>query len=134
MFSPAQSSTTPRRRILAAVGMFVLGVALAAPLFAALSLCTMPCCRHNNDTGLPIVGADMSGCMPECSVRVDDATQTAVRTVGTERGGSVSAESAASVVVAVAAPPARVAVARDTGGHPRAAGAPLHVLNSLFRI
>ena len=119
-------------RFLAAFGAVLLfGVTFALPLYAALSLCTMPCCHGHNGK---VVQADMSGCAPQCVVVNDDATAANRRAVTSERSASSTIAPSAPAVAAIADVRARSPIERDAGWLPHAAGAPLHVLNSTFRI
>lgn len=109
-------------RILAAAAALVFfAVFFAAPLNAAMTICTMSCCQQNE------------ACQTACSIGAGDAATTAARTVVPQER---RVEVAMPIVVEVpSAPDVRaVSVVRDAGGmHPPNA-APLHLLNSTFRI
>ena len=120
-------------RFLAAFGVvFLLGATVALPLVAALSLCTMPCCHHAN--GGKVVQADMSGCAPQCVLVGDEATAANRQIVMPERSASSTIAPSTPAVTAIADAAPRPPIERDAGWLPDAAGAPLHVLNSVFRI
>jgi len=109
-------------RILAAAAALVFfAVFFAAPLYAAMTICTMPCCQQN------------AACETACSIGAANAATTAARTVVPQ---DRRVEIATPIVAAVAAASdvRAVPVVRDAGGiHPPNA-APLHLLNSTFRI
>ena len=109
-------------RILAAAAALVFfAVFFAAPLYAAMTICTMPCCQQNE------------ACQAACSIGPANAATTAARTVvPQDRRVDVATPVVAEIP---AAPEMRaVPVVRDAGGiHPPNA-APLHLLNSTFRI
>lgn len=124
-------------------GRFPGGVALAAflgaffvlPLWAALTLCTMPCCHHSGDTSSPVVTAAMTGCQTQCSIAAaNEATPTAAVVVPAPAHENGIAPAAATVVVVdVTVVPSVLA---SSAALPMTHGvdAPIHVLNSTFRI
>jgi hypothetical protein len=119
-------------RVLAGFGVLILfGATFALPLYAALSLCTMPCCHHGNGK---VVRADMSGCAPHCVIVNDEATAANARVIASERSASSTIAPSTAAVAVIADVRARTPIERDAGWLPRAAGAPVHVLNSVFRI
>lgn len=111
-----------------------LGAFFVVPLYAALTLCTMPCCHHESGSGAaPGLSADMSGCQTDCSIGSADAATMAAPAVVP---GNDAARNAVAVTVAGAVvEPARATAAfPQTSGSARGSAAPLHVLNSTFRI
>ena len=130
-----QPMTTPRRRMFAgAVVLAFLAVFFALPLYAAMTICTMPCCEHDSSSGQPAVSAGMQGCASECAIRSDEAATTdTVRTLIPDSRGTVITVPATTIVISASAsaPPS---FAFDGGRSPSSSSAPLHVLNSLFRI
>lgn len=132
------------RRTSSKAGRLFGGAALAAflgaffvmPLWAALTLCTMPCCHPAaGDTSSPVVTAAMTGCETECSIdAADDVTPTAsvvVPTPAHEDGIALAATSVAAVDGTVPAP---VVASSSALPMTHGADAPIHVLNSTFRI
>ena len=119
---------TTRLRALFGV-MALFGGLFVLPLCVALSLCTMPCCHHG-ESDSAVVSADMN-CATECAVQSDDATETTVATMpGVHRAAPV----VVTVLFPLDAAPDIGPRARDAGAPHRVADAPLHVLNSVFRI
>lgn len=121
--------------MLAGLGVLVVfGVLFVLPLCAALALCTMPCCHHENGANGSVASAAMPGCETECGLRSADATPPAVAAVAPGNGIAKSSPLAVEVVHLPAAPAARTALQRDAHPSPRGTDASLHVLNSVFRI
>ncbi len=130
---PTQAKTPGTRRILAGFGVLVIfGVLFVLPLCAALALCTMPCCHHENGATGAVVSAGMAACATECGIRSGDATPTTVAAVAP--GTAKTSPPAVAVFHLPAAPATPVAVERDAEPSHRGADASLHVLNSVFRI
>lgn len=131
-----QQSTFASRRLLGVAGLLVfLGAFFVTPLCAALALCTMPCCEHEDGSSAgSLVSADMAACKTECSIRADEASSTVLPSVVPEPGAYRSAPVATAV--AVVADPSAIAatVDRHAAWSARGADAPLHILNSTFRI
>ena len=126
-----------RRRLLGGAALLVfLGAFFAIPLWAALTLCTMPCCNPaTGETPSAVVTAAMNGCQPECSIgAADAATQTATVVVpapAKELGVSLTPPALSAVGVTV---PASVVDLSAALPMTHGADAPIHVLNSTFRI
>lgn len=116
-------------RVLASICVTVfLTVFFAVPLYAAMTICTMPCCHPTQTT----ISASMNGCGTECAVRADETTAAAARTlIPQSRTITVTAPLPSAIDVA-SEPRMNAAIERDTG--PLHGDAPLHVLNSIFRI
>ena len=130
-----QAKVPGTRRILAGFGVLaVFGVLFVLPLCAALALCTMPCCHHENGATGAVVSADMAACATECGIGSENRTPTTVAAVAPENGIPRSSPLVVAFVHLPAAPAAAVALERDAEPSHRGADAPLHVLNSLFRI
>lgn len=130
---PMQAKAT--RRMLAGFGVLAMfGVLFVLPLCAALALCTMPCCHHENDATGAVVSADMAACATECGIRSETAAPATVAAVAPENGIPKTSPPAVAFVHLPAAPAARVALERDAEPSHRGADASLHVLNSVFRI
>ena len=121
------------RRLFGGLGLLVfVGAFFVAPLYAALELCAMPCCEAGSDS--PSVSSDaMAACQTECSIRQDAARSTEVVSVMPE-GPNRLAASTAAVAVIVAAPAAPSVAERLDAASVRGVDAPLHLLNSTFRI
>ena len=132
MRRPTQAEAPGTRRLLAGLGVLaVFGAFFVLPLCAALALCTMPCCHHENGATGAVVSADMAACATECGVRSDDGTPPTVAAVAPENGIPKTSPLAVAVVHL---PAAAVAFERDTEPSHRGSDASLHVLNSVFRI
>ena len=118
------------RILIAGASVFIFFAAFfALPLYAAATLCTMPCCHHES-ASTDIASADLPGCDGDCAVRTDEVTAaSSVRFVA-------AASAQATPVPAVTAVPAPCTPqAIFVAGVPHAShSAPLHVLNSVFRI
>ncbi|GEM_PF-1809201 len=129
-------TTTISQRLIACAGVIVLfAVFFALPLYAAVNLCTMPCCHHDGSSEQPAVGAGMSGCASDCSISADAATAAeSIRSVAPARRGLEHAIAATQVVAAITTASDGVPPVRDEARPRSSSAAPLHVLNSLFRI
>ena len=123
----------PTRRILAAVAaLTVICVFFVLPLWAALLICSMPCCDHGGSDLAAISEAAATGCETECGIRADEAEPADVAAVVAERVVQGTAPLTAALVDLP--PPAVPTIDHGRGAAHRAADAPLHVLNSVFRI
>jgi len=122
------------RRILGGSGLLVfLGAFFVLPLFAALALCAMPCCHQETGSAGSVVSAGMAACETECSSLANEASSDVVPSVLPESGADRSAPVATAVAL-VDAPAVVAMVYSRAVGFTRGAGAPLHILNSTFRI
>jgi hypothetical protein len=113
-----------------------LGAFFVVPLWAALTACTMPCCHPAaGDRSSPVVTAAMSGCETECSIDAPDTTvptaSVVVPTPSYDHGIALTATSVAAVDDTV---PASVVASSSALPMTHGADAPIHVLNSTFRI
>ena len=121
-------------RLLGGIALFAfLGVFFVMPLWAAFSICTMPCCHHDAPAAM-LMSSDAMACgSNECSVRADDVRPTTVASAVPETRASLTVPTveAAEVITTpvVAARSASFALCPQRG-----ADAPVHVLNSTFRI
>ena len=132
---PTQAKPPGARRILAGFCVLaVVGVLFVLPLCAALALCTMPCCHHENDATVAVVSAGMAACATECGIRAEDATPATVAAAAPENATPRTSPLAVVVVHLPAAPAAPVSFERGAEPPHRGADASLHVLNSVFRI
>jgi hypothetical protein len=125
------------RKLLGGIGLLVfLGAFFVMPLCAALAICSMPCCEHGDQNGgAALASADMMACETECAIRSDDATTAPAPTVAPDK--SSDGKAVAMVVLDPAPAPAAVpasATSRHSEGFLHHSDAPLHVLNSIFRI
>lgn len=113
-----------------------LGAFFVVPLWAAVTLCTMPCCHDRGaNPSSPVVMAPMTACATECSIAAtDDVTPTASVVVPTpaQQHGVVLAVT--SVLVADVSVPASVVASSSALPMMHGVDAPIHVLNSTFRI
>ena len=132
-----QERPSSGRKLLGGIGLLVfLGAFFVMPLCAALAICSMPCCEHGDQNGGPsLASADMMACETECAIRAADAAPTASPTIVPDK----SSDRDAVVVAVLAAAPVEPALpasapSRHSEGFLHHSGAPLHVLNSIFRI
>jgi len=131
MYSRLRHRSRFLTRILSAAGLLLfVGAFFAAPLANALMLCTMPCCLHGSSVE-KIVPKTTAPCGTDCEISAPETTIPAVSTV-------VQSSPAAAInidVVGVAeagAPGEPIELQPDTSPH--GVHAPIHVLNSTFRI
>jgi len=131
-----QERPSSGRKLLGGIGLLVfLGAFFVMPLCAALAICSMPCCDHGDQNGRPsLSSADMMACETECAVRSDDAATVAPAAVALDKS-----DGQVSTVAVMAELPARPAVpasspSQHSEGFHHHSDAPLHVLNSIFRI
>ena len=116
-------------KVLAGAAVIVFfGVFFAFPVYAAMSLCAMPCCAN---TGTAI-GAGMTECATTCAIRADQAAPSRATTFAPEP--RVSAYIHVSSAAPAVETPVRHAIAIAGCSDETHRGAPLHLLNSLFRI
>ena len=99
----------------AALAAVFFAVFFAAPLYAAMTICAMPCCHHD----------DAPQC---CTIATEKVASTAARTFVPEQPVAIAPVEVAAQTVSSAAgrdihTPAEVPIA-----------VPLHLLNSTFRI
>jgi len=129
-----QTAKIPARRTVAvsAIVLFV-GVFFALPLSAALMLCTMPCCDHDTGTAGPVLSAGMTECATECVIRTDDATATSAPTIAPEKRAGERA-AVMTIAIAMVDSPTVIAPGDRAPIDGSRSGAPLHLLNSVFRI
>jgi len=132
---PAQDhrkQISTRRRIAGVVAFTFLAVLFGLPLYAALTLCAMPCCDHPSGEETA-VSAAMTACQQTCAISSDEAAPPKAVTFAPEQRAHHGI-----VVPGIAMtfePPAAPARSEErSDSHHRAAIAPLHVLNSIFRI
>ena len=113
---------------LKAVAVMLLFVVafFAMPLYAAATLCVMPCCHQ--ESAQPVVSAAM-GCATECLVRADEAT--AATPIGVIAPQSVIAFTIMVVDATNITTTDRVPQREQAHAPPAAS---LQVLNSIFRI
>ena len=116
-------------KVLAGAAVLVFfGVFFAFPVYAAMTLCTMPCCAN---TGTAI-SSGMTECATTCAIRADQATPSRATTFAPEQ--RVSAYIHVSSTASAVEPPVRHAIAIAGRSDETHRGAPVHLLNSLFRI
>ena len=129
--STQRSKSRPQRLLAGAGALVFFAVFFALPLYAAATLCTMPCCHHH-DTAAPVVSADSFACATDCVVSGDTAT-AATSAQFVAPADPVAVHVPATPVVSLVAA-ADFAAAVDIGPPHASPSAPLHVLNSVFRI
>ena len=129
----AKRSRMPRRLLAGAGAVVFLAVFFAMPLYAAVTLCKMPCCHHDSATS-PAMSADMPACATDCFVRSDEATAAATkaRFVAPENRSVVVISTASFAMIGDATAPLRTPM--DAGPAHAGGSAPLNLLNSVFRI
>lgn len=121
--------------MLGGVGVLLfLGAFFVMPLGAALVLCEMPCCEHRASESGSMVAAGMVACATECSIRENEASSTVVPSLVPENGAERSIPVVTAVAVVRDGPAIAPAAAGQKAGLARGADAPLHLLNSTFRI
>ncbi|MBI2214784.1 MAG: hypothetical protein HYU52_14150 [Acidobacteria bacterium] len=124
------------RRTLAVAGVVsFLGAFFVVPLYAAMMICSMPCCHQGEQGGrVAIVASEMPGCESQCTMRDVSATTMVDPVIPspTKDGNALSIDS--ELVAAVDLPLPRPPLERDRGSSPSGGHAALHVLNSIFRI
>ena len=114
-----------RRFSAGAAALFFFAMFFALPLYAAATMCTMPCCHGSAH---PTLKANFPACPPsQCSIKADDATVQAV-----------SRYVAPSLVAVSHAPVTTTAVsftpADDMTPSPPPGTHDVQLLNSTFRI
>jgi len=115
-----------RRLSAGAAALIFFAMFFALPLYAATTMCSMPCCHHA--AAGKVLKNDLPGCFGnECVITADDATVKAVsRYVAPALTGVAHVSPA---VIAITADAQTFAAASP----PRSAP-PLNLLNSVFRI
>ena len=133
---PIRRTKTPanRRALAGLAALFLFGALFVLPLCAALAVCTMPCCHHENGAAGAVVSAGMAQCATECGSWSATATPMAVIAVAPPNAMQRSAPLAAVVVHLPAAVSAPIAFERVEDSSHRGTNASLQVLNSVFRI
>lgn len=114
-----------RRYSAGAAALVFFAMFFAFPLYAAATMCTMPCCHGSAH---PTLKADFPACPPsQCSIKADDATVQAV-----------SRYVAPSLVALSHAPAATAAVSftvtSDVAPSPPPGTPDVRLLSSIFRI
>jgi hypothetical protein len=123
-----------RRRLLAGAGVLVfVAVFFAMPLYAAATLCTMPCCAHDH-SATSAVAADMAACATDCLVQSDEATAASSLRFVAPESRVIHLHSPAPVVLLTASANEGSSLAPDVGLSHSPCSAPVHLLNSVFRI
>ncbi len=124
-----QTVTRPAVAALMAFAFFALA---AAPLCAALLVCTMPCCHHIPAAGIKGVATcplSNNGCETTVSAN-DDAVPTTVARSQRVDGRAIVVE----VSPATGDPQRSGSASFEAQVSGSASARPLHVLNSVFRI
>lgn len=117
----------PRRISAGAAALIFFAMFFALPLYAAATMCTMPCCHHSTP------GAKLKSDLPpcpssDCLTTADDATVKAV-------SHYVAPSLVAVVQVAITATSLTMPAAHvETSLSPPRGAPQLHLLNSTFRI
>jgi len=121
---------TARYRLFAgANALMFVAIFFALPLYAAASLCVMPCCHEGSSAAA--LNARTYDCATDCSVKADEATAVAsIRIIAPAK--QIVAQVTPGVSSAAIAESRSIVsdVDRQQSGTPPA----LHVLNSVFRI
>jgi hypothetical protein len=118
---------SPHRRLSAgAAALIFFAIFFALPLYAATTMCSMPCCHHGA-TG-KVLKNDLPGCFGnECIITTDDVTVKAASSYVAPALTGIA--HVATAIVAVTADAQTFAAASPPRGTP-----PLNLLNSVFRI
>ena len=129
MQSISQSRKRFASRVVGAAGLLLFVSAFfAAPLANAWMLCAMSCCHHNV---AKIAATEGMPCgTTECTISAPDVTMPVASSVSTISPASIINISARAA--SVSAPLCNADLQPDTSPH--GASAPIHVLNSVFRI
>ena len=127
------TAATRSGRLLGGIALFAfVGVFVVMPLWAALSICTMPCCHHDAPAAT-LMSSDSMACSNECSVRADDVRLTTVTSVVPETRISLTVPTVEAAEV-ITTPVVAAWSTSFTLWPQRGADTPVHVLNSTFRI
>jgi hypothetical protein len=119
-------------RVFSVAGLLLfVGAFFVAPLCNALTLCTMPCCHHGS-SGAKIAANPMAPCATECAISSSESTIPVAPTVAQSSSAPVIHMDVIDVASADRAIASAVELQRDASPHGLAA--PIHLLNSTFRI
>jgi len=129
-------SFTGIRRVVGIAGLLAfVGAFFVMPLYAAIMICGMPCCHHDQGRGADaLVSSQVAGCEAECLLREASATSTITPSIVSPKLADDQFSIAADQIVEVVASTAPTPVEHDRSPSAEGAHAPLHVLNSVFRI
>ena len=129
-------SFTGIRRVVGIAGLLAFaGAFFVMPLYAALMICNMPCCHHDQGRGADaLVSSQLSGCEAECSLREAAATSTVTPSIVSPKLADDQLSIAGDQIAEVVASTSPTPVEHDRSPSAEGAHAPLHVLNSVFRI
>lgn len=129
----AQRDRISRQRLLAGLGVLVfVAVFFALPLYAAATLCAMPCCASDSST-TPVMSIGMPECATDCFVHSEEATAAFSLQFAAPENRVVHLVSSTPLMLASSASFAPC-VADDVGLARSGTAAPVHLLNSVFRI
>src|SRR5690349_15887277 len=85
MRAAVHTKTPGIRRILAGLGVLVVfGALFVLPLCAALALCTMPCCHHENAASGSVTSG--AACETECGIRSAGAAPATIAATAPDNG------------------------------------------------
>lgn len=125
----------PATRALAGAAVLVLlGSFFALPLYAALTLCTMPCCEHETPANGAVASTAPSPCETECGVSAAEAPAGPATAVAPVQRAEQRVELVMSADIAFARSSLTAADHRLNAAGYRSADAPLNLLHSVFRI
>lgn len=129
-------SVTGIRRVIGIAGLLAFaGAFFVVPLYAAIMICGMPCCHHDQGRGADaLVSPQSSGCEAECSLREAAATSTITPSIVSPKLADDQFSIASDQITEVVASTAPTPVDLHRSPSAEGAHAPLHVLNSVFRI
>jgi hypothetical protein len=129
-------SFTGIRRVVGIAGLLAFaGAFFVMPLYAAIMICGMPCCHHGEGSGASsTVSSPISGCEAECSLREASATPTITPSIVSPKLADDQFSIAGAQIAEIVASTAPTPVEHDRSPSAEGARAPLHVLNSVFRI
>ena len=127
ILSLVQVMNLPRRVSAGAAALIFFAMFFALPLYAAATMCAMPCCHHATP------GAKLKNNLPgcagsECTITADDATVKAVSRYVAPAAIAIALAPTSATLLDSVVPRPDVA---PEGGRRRP---PLHLLNSTFRI
>ncbi|MCM2317240.1 MAG: hypothetical protein NDJ92_19005, partial [Thermoanaerobaculia bacterium] len=129
-------SFTGIRRVVGIAGLLAFGGAFfVIPLYAAITICGMPCCHHDQGRDADaLVSSQVSGCEAECSLREASATSTITPSIVSPKLTDDQLPTAGDQLAAIVVSPPPAPIEHDRSPSAEGAHAPLHVLNSVFRI
>lgn len=132
-----QDGPSISRKLVGGIGLLVfLGAFFVMPLYAALAICSMPCCEHGGQNGgVSFTSADVVACETACAIRSEDAAPASSPPLTLDKSSNRDVPVLIALADGAARPAAPASAAwSHSAGFLHHSDAPLHVLNSVFRI